>query len=136
MKSIAIPFSFTSDTGAVSTVSDIDSVMKQNIMDIITTSPGERVMLFGYGAGIRNLLFEEPDQLVYDEYRMDIINDLNSKLPFGKVIDVQIGVPSDSLYVESTATTISIAIKYVIPPFDTSTMTFNINNTNITFGGA
>lgn len=136
MKSIAIPFSFTSDTGAVSTVSDIDSVMKQNIMDIITTSPGERVMLFGYGAGIKNLLFEEPDQLVYDEYRMDIINDLNSKLPFGKVIDVQIGVPSDSLYVESTATTISIAIKYVIPPFDTSTMTFSINNTNITFGGA
>jgi len=136
MKSIAIPFSFTSDTGAVATISDIDSVMKQNIMDIITTSPGERVMLFGYGAGIRNLLFEEPDQLVYDEYRMDIINDLNSKLPFGKVIDVQIGVPSDSLYVESTTTTISIVIKYVIPPFDTSTMTFNINNTNITFGGA
>ena len=136
MKSIAIPFSFTSDTGAVSTVSDIDSVMKQNIMDIITTSPGERVMLFGYGGGIRNLLFEEPDQLVYAEYRMDIINDLNAKLPFGKVTDVQIGVPSDSLYVESTATTVSIAIKYVIPPFDTSIMTFNINNTNITFGGA
>jgi hypothetical protein len=67
---------------------------------------------------------------------MDIINDLNGKLPFGKVIDVQIGVPSDSLYVESTATVISIAIKYIIPPFDTSTMTFNLNNTNITFGGA
>lgn len=136
MKSITIPFSFTSDTGAVATISDIDSVMKQNIMDIITTSPGERVMLFDYGANIRSLLFEEPDQLVYDEYRMDIINDLNGKLPFGKVIDVQIGVPSDSLYVESTATVISIAIKYIIPPFDTSTMTFNLNNTNITFGKA
>jgi len=136
MKSIAIPFSFTSDTGAVATISDIDSVMKQNIMDIITTAPGERVMLFDYGANIRSLLFEEPDQLVYDEYRMDIINDLNGKLPFGKVIDVQIGVPSDSLYVENTATVISIAIKYIIPPFDTSTMTFNLNNTNITFGGA
>ena len=136
MKSIAIPFSFTSDTGAVSTVSDIDSVMKQNIMDILTTSPGERVMLFGYGANIRSLLFEEPDQLIYDEYRMDIINDLNGRLPFGKVTDVQIGVPSDSLYIESTATTISIAIKYVSPPFDSSIMTLNINNTNITFGGA
>ena len=136
MKSIAIPFSFTSDTGGVSTVSDIDSVMKQNIMEILTTSPGERVMVPNYGANIRSLLFEEADQLIYDEYRMDIINDLNEKLPFGKVTDVQIGVPSDALYLENTATTVSIAIKYVIPPFDSSVMTFNINNTNITFGGA
>lgn len=136
MKSIAIPFSFTSDTGAISTVSDIDTVMKQNIMDILTTSPGERVMVPNYGANIRNLLFEEADQLIYDEYRMDIINDLNEKLPFGKVTDVQIGVPSDALYIENNATTVSIAIKYVIPPFDSSVMTFNINNTNITFGGA
>jgi hypothetical protein len=136
MKSIAIPFSFTSDTGAISTVSDIDTVMKQNIMDILTTSPGERVMVPNYGANIRSLLFEEADQLIYDEYRMDIINDLNEKLPFGKVTDVQIGVPSDALYIENNATTVSIAIKYVIPPFDSSIMTFNINNTNITFGGA
>jgi hypothetical protein len=136
MKSISIPFSFTSDTGAVSTVSDVDAVMKQNIIDILTTFPGERVMTPNYGAGIRSLLFEQPDPLVFAEYRMDAINDLNSSLPFGKVTDVQIGIPYDSLSSFETDSTISVSVKYVIPPYDTSVVTFNLNSTSTTFGEA
>ena len=136
MKSISIPFSFTSDTGAVSTVSDVDAVMKQNIIDILTTFPGERVMTPNYGAGIRSLLFEQPDPLVFAEYRMDAINDLNSSVPFGKVTDVQIGIPYDSLSSFETDSTISVSVKYVIPPYDTSVVTFNLNSTSTTFGGA
>lgn len=137
MKSISVPFSFASDTGGVATVSSIDSAMRQNIIDILTTSPGERVMNFNYGANIRNLLFEELDPLVFAEYRMDAINDLNSLLPFGKVTDVQIGVPYDSLSGLDTDTTISVSVKYIVPPYDTSVVTFNINNTNtMMYGGA
>lgn len=136
MKSISVPFSFASDNGTVSTVSDINIVMQQNIIDLLTTSPGERVMTPKYGANLRSLLFEEPDPLVFDEYRMDAINELNENLPFGKVTDIQIGVPVDNLTANPTATTISVAVKYVIPPFDTSVVTFNLSNTNMTFGGA
>lgn len=136
MKSILVPFSFTSDTGAVSTVSDINIVMQQNIIDLLTTSSGERVMTPNYGANLKSLLFEEPDPLVFAEYRMDAINELNANLPFGKVTDVQIGIPTDTLSMDSGATTISVAVKYVIPPFDTSVVTFNLSNANMTFGGA
>lgn len=136
MKSISVPFSFTSDTGAVATVSTTDAVMRQNIIDILTTFPGERLMTPNYGAGIRSLLFEAADPLVFAEYRMDAINDLNSSLPFGKVTDVQIGIPYDSLSGLDTDSTISVSVKYVIPPYDTSVVTFNLNSTGTSFGGA
>lgn len=137
MRSIAVPFSFNTDTGGVATVSDINYVMEQNIIDILTTTPGERIMSPTYGANLRNLLFEEADPLVFAEYRMDAINDLNANLPFGKVTDVQISVPYDSLSGLDTDTTVSVSVKYVVPPYDTSVVTFNITNTNTTmYGGA
>ena len=134
MKSISIPFSFTSDTGAVSTTASLDAIMEQNIIDILTTSPGERVMEPKYGANIRNLLFEEPDPLVFAEYRMDAIADLNANLPFGRVTDVQIGVPNELLSGNTYDTTVSISVKYVVPPYNSSVVTFNISNTT-TNGG-
>lgn len=137
MKTISIPFSFTSDTGAVATTTSIDTQMRQNIIDILTTTTGERVMNPNYGANLRNLLFEDMDPLVFSEYRMDAINDLNASLPFGKVTDVQIGIPYDNLSGLDTDTTISISVKYVVPPYDTSVVTFNITNTNtMMYGGA
>lgn len=134
MKSISIPFSFTSDTGAISTTSSLDAIMEQNIIDILTTSPGERIMEPKYGANIRNLLFEEPDPLVFAEYRMDAISDLNTNLPFGRVTDVQIGIPNETFSGSDYDTTVSISVKYVVPPYNSSVVTFNISNTT-TNGG-
>ena len=131
MKSISIPFSFASDTGAIATTTSLDSVIRQNIIDILTTSPGERVMDSKYGANIRNLLFEEPDPLVFAEYRMDAIGDLNANLPFGKVTDVQIGIPDETFSGNQYDTTISISVKYVVPPYNTSVVTFSVSNTII-----
>jgi phage baseplate assembly protein W len=134
MKSISIPFSFTSDTGAISTTTSLDAIMEQNIIDILTTSPGERVMQPKYGASIRNLLFEEADPLVFAEYRMDAITDLNANLPFGRVTDVQIGIPNETFSGSDYDTTVSISVKYVVPPYNSSVVTFNISNTT-TNGG-
>lgn len=84
-----------------------------------------------YGANIRNLLFEEPDPLVFAEYRMDAIGDLNANLPFGKVTDVQIGIPDETFSGNQYDTTISISVKYVVPPYNTSVVTFSVSNTMI-----
>lgn len=130
MKSIAVPFRFTSDTKGVATTSDINKVLEQHIIDVLTTTPGERVMNTTYGANLRNLLFEEPDPLILAEYRMDAINDLNSKLPFGKVVDLQLSVPTEDFYGSESDTTIRVSVKYAVPPYEASVVTFNINNTN------
>ena len=129
MKSISVPFRFTADTKGVATTTDVNKVVEQHIIDILTTTPGERVMNNSYGANLRSLLFEELDPLVFSEYRMDAINDLNSTLPIGKVMDLQISVPDEVFYGTDTDTTIRVSVKYVVPPFDASVVTFNINNT-------
>lgn len=137
MKSISVPFRFTSDSGAVATSSSLAAVVEQNIIDILTTSPGERVMNPKYGAGLKNLLFEEMDELVFAEYRMDAIQELNEYLTTGKVVDLSIIVPQNNFYGEDTDTTITVSVKYVVPPYGASVVTFNIANGDTTLlGGA
>jgi phage baseplate assembly protein W len=137
MKSISVPFRFTSDTGAVATSSSLNSVVEQNIIDILTTSPGERVMNPKYGAGLKNLLFEEMDELVFAEYRVDAIQELNEYLTTGKVVDLNIRVPESNFYGEDTDTTITISVKYVVPPYGASVVTFDIASGDTTLlGGA
>lgn len=135
MKSISVPFRFTSDTGAVSTNSSINNIVEQNIIDILTTSPGERVMNPKYGAGLKNLLFEELDELVFAEYRVDAIQELNEYLTTGKVVDLNIIVPENNFYGEDTDTTITVSVKYVVPPYGASVVTFNIANGDTTLLG-
>ena len=137
MKSISVPFRFTSDSGAVATSSSLAAVVEQNIIDILTTSPGERVMNPKYGAGLKNLLFEEMDELVFAEYRNDAIQELNEYLTTGKVVDLSIIVPQNNFYGEDTDTTITVSVKYVVPPYGASVVTFNIANGDTTLlGGA
>lgn len=137
MKSISVPFKFTSDSGAVSTTSSLSAIVEQNIIDILSTSPGERVMNPRYGAGLRALLFEEMDELVFSEYRMDAIQELNEYMTTGKVVDMNIIVPETNFYGNDTDTTVTISVKYVVPPFGASVVTFEIANGDTTLlGGA
>lgn len=136
MKSIQIPFSFASDTGGINTVSSLDDIIRQHIIDVLTTGQGERIMNPKYGANIRNLLFEEPDPLIFSEYRMDALLDLNASLPFGKATDIQIGMPETTYSGTDYDTTVSISVKYTVPPYTSSVVTFNIANTMAnTYGG-
>lgn len=135
MKAISVPFRFTSDTKAVATTNDVRHIVEQSIIDILTTGAGERVMNAKYGAGLRNLLFEEMDPLVFAEYKIDAIQDLNEYLTMGKVVDMNIRMPDQTLYTENTDTTIIVSVKYVVPPYGSSVVTFNLGNAQNTLLG-
>jgi len=135
MKSISVPFRFTTDTKGVAVTSNLSDLLKQSILDILTTTPGERVMEGKHGANARGLLFEEPDPLVFAEFRMDAMNELNALLPFGKVLDLNVYMPNQSYAGDPTDSTIVISVKYVVPPFDVSVVTFNLNDNTITTVG-
>ena len=137
MKTIAVPFTFQSDTGAVNYTESLDTIVRQNILDILSTSPGERVMNPKYGAGLRNLLFEELDPLVFAEYRMDAMQELNEYMTVGKVTDLKIDVPSNDFYGMEDDTTVRLSVKYVVPPYNSSVVVFNLSNSQTTlYGGA
>lgn len=128
MKTIAVPFRFASDTKGVAEISTLSQIIEQQIIDILTTSSGERVMNPRYGAGLRNLLFEMMDPLVFAEYRMDAVAELNEYLTLGRVVDINISVPEEVFYGENTDSTINIAVKYIVPPNDAAVVTFNLTN--------
>jgi phage baseplate assembly protein W len=137
MKSISIPFSFTSDTGSVTTTSSINRIVEQHIIDALTTFTGERVMDPNYGASVKTLLFEERDPLVFAEYRIDALQDINDAMTIGKVTDIEISAPSDYSYGEDEENTIRVHVQYVVPPFGASVVSLNISSSQITLlGGA
>lgn len=137
MKAISIPFSFTSDTGAVRSTTSINKIVEQQILDILTTGPGERVMEGRYGSDIRSLLFEEMDPLIFAEYKMEAIQDLNDYLSIGRVTNMEITVPEFNPFGEDWEPSIYVSVQYAIPPFGSSVVTFNLTNSQTTLlGGA
>jgi phage baseplate assembly protein W len=137
MKSISVPFSFTSDTGSVSTTSSISRIAEQHIIDALTTFAGERLMDPRYGASVKNLLFEEMDPLIFAEFRIDAIQDINDVMTVGKVSDIRVSAPADYSYGEDEENTIKVHVQYVVPPFGTSVVSLNISSSQVTLlGGA
>jgi uncharacterized protein len=57
---IAMPFRLGTD-GRVVTVSDPDALVRQHVLALVNTQPGERVMLPQYGVGTAALVFEDDD---------------------------------------------------------------------------
>jgi|LauGreDrversion4_2_1035121.scaffolds.fasta_scaffold32867_2 phage baseplate assembly protein W len=135
MKVISVPFSFTSDTGRVTTTESINKIVEQQILDILTTGNGERVMVSRYGSDIRSLLFEEMDPLIFAEYKIDAIQDLNESLTIGKVTNMQISMAEEDFYGTEYETSINVSIQYSVPPFGSSVVTFNLTNSQTTLLG-
>lgn len=133
MKTISTPFTFNSDSGAVSTTSVTKKIVEQQIMDILTTSFNERVMNSKYGANARSLLFEEQDPLVFSEFSMDAMIILNESLSIGKIQDLSVTPLDNDFYGSPEESTIRISVRYVVPPYDVSVLTFNLNNDSINF---
>ena len=113
MASIRIPFQF--DGGSVGHTSALDVVARQKIVDVLNTSPFERVMRHNYGANLQSLLFEPIDGLAFADFKTDAIQTLNENLSRIQVLDL-IKVPNQvSYYNGSDETTMTINVVYRLP---------------------
>ena len=57
------------------------NLAKGNLKQLLSTFPGERVMLPNYGLDLRQYLFEPLDQFLFEEMREKILNSINFYLP-------------------------------------------------------
>jgi len=72
-----LDFSLTIDTaGKVSIVKDHEAI-KQSIKNIITTYPGERIMLPEFGSILRTILFEPMDEFTTELIESEIQDTIN-----------------------------------------------------------
>jgi uncharacterized protein len=120
MKAIKTPLTFAK--GTIATVSDIDSIVRQKITDVIVTRPGERVMRPEYGAGLYNLLFDYPDSLAFADFKVDALSDIAENVSGAAIVDLDI-LPATDVFDE---TTMSVVASYQIPPTSVRSLTIDL----------
>lgn len=77
---------------------------KQNLKNLILTSPGERVMIPEFGVGIRNFLFENADSSLTNRVEARIVNQIETYMPALNILDLEVRI--------SDAHLLSVKLRY------------------------
>jgi len=125
MKSIRIPFSF--EEGSVSSTTNVDTIVGQEVVNYFMTINGERIMNQQYGGNLPKLSFEINDPLVLADYKLDAISDVNSNLSFGKVLDIAVLDNENTTFYEENVAT--VLVRYAVTPRTVSTVKLTVTNT-------
>lgn len=110
MRSISIPFRF--EGGRVASTTDEATIAKQRIIDALTTDAYERVNRPGYGLSVNSLLFDSFDELIFSDYRIDAIRDLNDYVSNARITDFQVRSGNPITYNGSEENTLVIRVMY------------------------
>lgn len=114
---ISIPFQLGADQTILAETNP-DAQIRQHVMSLVNTEPGERVVLGDYGVPLADSLFESADEVVAADVTVDISDAMSTYEP-GIVIQnltPVAGEPGDGLatiqfqYLRADAATTSIAI--------------------------
>jgi len=90
-------------------------VVSQNLKNLVLTSPGERMMIPGFGVGIRNFLFEQNTAITHQEILSRIQRQAARYMPFLR-IHAAIISPYEGVEDISDLNEIKIEIRYTIKP--------------------
>lgn len=121
MKNISVPFRFSG--GRVVATTNPDTIARQKIIDVLTTSPAERFGFPNYGAGLYALLFEPIDELIEADFKTDAMIEIGNRVS---------GVTVHDLVVRQNAIETSnadIYVYYSLPLRPAQTFTFTVTNT-------
>lgn len=87
---------FLGGTGNVLSRQSNDRLVKNDLLQLLLTAPGERVMRPGFGSGIRPFLFQQMTTEALDELRDNIINTIVQYEPRVNVSDVVLDTDEDN----------------------------------------
>jgi len=118
--SAKLPLQVDSVDGPYSLNKNLPSVVRQNIKMLLFTAPGERVMDANFGVGLRNYLFENMSELVFDAIRERTLQQLKAYLPFVKVISL------DIFSTDEMPNTLYFKMEYSFPSSDVQILNLEI----------
>jgi phage baseplate assembly protein W len=87
--SVRLPLAYSSQDGPYALNKTILEAVKQNFKNLLLTSPGERVMLPDFGAGIKRLLFEPINSRTFSRVSQAIYAQVDKYMPFINIEDIQ-----------------------------------------------
>jgi len=119
MTIIKTPFSIAT-SGKVSNQTDLEQKVGQKIQDYVLTQEFERPMNPRYGGNSQLLVFENFDELVFSEYKMEVMFGLQLNVPSAVITDIR-------LVSGSSENTVMLEVVYAVPPNNITTSTrFNL----------
>ena len=102
-----LPIKFTKDSTPMNTQTITENT-KQNMKNLLLTSPGERIMDINFGVGLRRFLFENNTPTVRVRLESRIYEQVDKYMPFVKITDLEI------VYSDATPNLIDIKMRYDI----------------------
>ena len=87
---------------------NFEEVAKQNLLMVLLTDPGERIMYPDFGAGLKKLLFENHSVVLSEEIQASIKDQVRLYLPYITIINLDVNDSSEDYH------TYFVRIRYVI----------------------
>ena len=81
----------------------VQETVKQNLKNLVLTSPGERIMDPSFGVGIRAWLFQQNTPTMRDQIREEVFFQTEKYMPFVTINEVQFGEDAEApekLYIQ------------------------------------
>jgi len=91
-------------------------VVKQNLVNLFLTVPGERIMDPDFGVGIRTYLFELDNAVIRSEISGKIYQQAAKYIPFIEIQDVSFSSGRDDL--QSDPNLLFVSVTYIITPLN------------------
>ncbi len=116
-----LPLEYNQAFGPYTSLTDINSLVRQNLKMLVLTSPGERIMIPNFGVGIRSFVFENKVGSTYSSIKNKINSQVSIYMPFVNITDIKISDLVSNLPNDLYENAIQISIYYTVP-------TANIND--------
>lgn len=123
MKNIRTPFAISG--GKIAFSRDVSTIVRQKVLDVLVTSPSERVGQDDYGAGVMSMLFEPIDELTESDFKVDAIDEINRRVSGATIVDLQV---RQGDYDVSTA---DITVYYKLPLSSVEATTFTVSTQSL-----
>ena len=112
--SVKLPFTVSETFGAYNLNTTFKQLARQNLKMLILTIPGERMMNPDFGVGLIKLLFEQaPDQSLRDAIRARIHEQVNTYMPFIRILDINFIGTGESIGADPNA--LQMILNYEVP---------------------
>ena len=114
-----LPLALSSEDGTYELIKTYKNLVKQNFLNLLLTSQGERMMDPHFGVGMRGFLFENDGQLLYSSIESKIVEQVQKYMPFVIVLDIKFVTPEMGGARGMDNNFLSMEIEYMIAPLDT-----------------
>ena len=121
MSTFSLPFRF--ENGRVASTSDPVRVNNQKIIDVLVTRNLERVAIPSYGAGVYNYVFENFDEFLEADLKIDLVQEVQARVSGVSVIDVGIRQETPAEYI--------ITVYYRTPISGIESLTFVLDRPDL-----